>query len=123
MDMRKLGAWLAVLALALQAGWPLVVAAKPRAVTLVPLCTVDGVTHYLELPAGDTALEKSTKAHHQHCGFCFLGQLSAVPPQQPPALAQHTRAERVAAIATPGFGKLFFTSPAARAPPALPAAI
>jgi len=73
MRVRKLGTWLAILAIALQAAWPLVAAAKPRAVALVPLCTVDGVTHYLEVPAGKTPLDDSAKAHHEHCAFCTLG--------------------------------------------------
>lgn len=48
--MRRLGTWLGIVALALQLAWPLFVSAKPRSVTLVPLCTVDGVTHYVEVP-------------------------------------------------------------------------
>ena len=69
MHPRRLCPWLAILAITLQAAWPLLVNAKPRSVALVPLCTVDGVTHYLEVPTGDD----STAAQHQHCGFCALG--------------------------------------------------
>src|SRR3989454_11978960 len=60
------------LAIALQAAWPLLAAAKPRAVALVPVCTVDGVTHYLEVPTGKTPLDDSA-THHDHCSFCTLG--------------------------------------------------
>jgi DUF2946 family protein len=121
MQARRLGTWLAILAITLQAAWPLLVNAKPRAITLVPLCTVDGVTHYLEVPTGDSPLEKSSKAHHEHCGFCFLGQLSAVPSQQPAKLAADARAEHVAPAGAPGVAKLIFVPQAARAPPFLPA--
>jgi hypothetical protein len=66
------GAWLAAFAIALQVAWPLVVNAKPRSVALVPLCSVDGVTHYLELPTGKTPLEESV-SHGDHCPLCFFG--------------------------------------------------
>jgi Protein of unknown function (DUF2946) len=114
---RKLGTWLALLAIALQALWPLVANAKPRAVTLVPLCTVDGVTHYLELPASETPLEKSSKAHHEHCSFCFLGQLSAAPSAPPPGLCGAACAEKAHAADTPRVVERVFISQDARAPP------
>lgn len=51
--MQVFAASLAALAIALHALWPLIVQARPKqAPMLVPVCTVDGVTHYLELPAG-----------------------------------------------------------------------
>ena len=117
--MRKLGTWLALLAIALQALWPLVATAKPRAVTLVPLCTVDGVTHYLELPAGETPLEKSSKTHHEHCSFCFLGQLGAAPSQPPAAPACDARAEKAPLAAAPDPAQPLLISQDARAPPLL----
>ena len=111
--MRKLGSWLAVLALALQASWPLLVAAKPRTVTLVPLCTVDGVTHYLEVPTGDTP----AGAAHQHCSFCFLGGTAAAPSQGYVAPRADCHAEEPAPAPTPVVPQPFFTSEDARAPP------
>ena len=71
MHVRRLGTWLAILAIALQAAWPLLAAAKPRSVALVPVCTVDGVTHYFEVPTGKAPLDDSV--HGQHCVFCTLG--------------------------------------------------
>ena len=72
MGMKRLGTWLGIAAIALQIALPLVAGALPRAVTLVPLCTVDGVTHYLEVPTGKTPLDGS--AHHgDHCPLCCLG--------------------------------------------------
>ena len=73
MDVKRLGTWLATLAIALHAAWPLIANAKPKSVHLVPLCTVEGVTHYLEVPGGSSPLDKSADAHHDHCSFCFLG--------------------------------------------------
>src|SRR5437868_15455872 len=73
MDVRRLGTWLATLAIALHAAWPLIANAKPKSVHLVPLCTVEGVTHYVEVPGGSSPLDKSADAHHEHCSFCFLG--------------------------------------------------
>ena len=69
---RRLSAWAAILAMALQALWPLLAQAKPRSVTLVPVCTVGGVTHYFELKNGETPLEKRSASHHEHCAFCSL---------------------------------------------------
>jgi hypothetical protein len=59
--------WLAILAIALQALWPLLSQAKPRSVTLVPICTVGGETHYVELETGGPA------PHEEHCKACPVG--------------------------------------------------
>jgi hypothetical protein len=70
--------WLAIVAIALQVAWPLLVNAKPHAVVLVPLCNVDGVTHYLEQLTGKTPLEECY-SHGAHCSFCFFGERLALP--------------------------------------------
>ena len=49
--MKKFTTWLAILAVALNALWPLIAQARPKNVLLVPVCTVEGVTHYMELTA------------------------------------------------------------------------
>src|SRR4030088_2739506 len=73
--------WIAVLAMALNALWPLIAQAKPRSVTLVPVCTVQGVTHYIELPGGNSPLEQKSSAQHEHCSYCsFGGERVALPP-------------------------------------------
>jgi hypothetical protein len=69
----RIAAWVAILAIALNALWPLIAQAKPRSVTLVPVCTVQGVTHYLELPAGNSPLEQKSSAQHEHCSYCSFG--------------------------------------------------
>src|SRR3954471_13426423 len=82
MTSRRLAAWVAIVAIvamALQALWPLIAQAKPHSSTLVPICTVDGVTHYFELKKGDTPLEKSSAAQHEHCAFCSMDGGAALP--------------------------------------------
>jgi hypothetical protein len=68
--MRRTGSWLAILAIALQALWPLLAHAKPRSVVLVPLCTVAGETHYVELETGGRS---PASTHEEHCKLCPLG--------------------------------------------------
>lgn len=70
MRMTRLGTWIGMAALALQLAWPLLAGALPRSVTLVPACTVDGVTHYLEVPTGKDPL-KLQSGHGDHCPLCF----------------------------------------------------
>jgi hypothetical protein len=65
--------YLAVLAIALQALWPLLAQAKPKNVLLVPVCTVQGVTHYIELPSSGTPVEEHAASQHDHCSFCSPG--------------------------------------------------
>src|SRR5204862_4493912 len=79
MDVRRLGHWLASLAIALHAAWPLLANARPKSVHLVPLCTVEGVTHYIELPGGKSPLDESANTHREHCSFCFLGTVGVLP--------------------------------------------
>jgi hypothetical protein len=65
--MKKITGWLAILAMALNALWPLIAQARPP--LLVPVCTVGGDTHYVELPGGTTPVD----SQHEHCTFCFAG--------------------------------------------------
>jgi len=70
---RRPAAYLAILAIALQAFWPLLAQAKPKNVVLVPVCTVQGVTHYIELPSSGTPVEQKAATQHDHCSFCSFG--------------------------------------------------
>jgi hypothetical protein len=74
---RKLCAWLGMAAIALQIAWPLVAGAKPSLATLVPLCTVDGVTHYVEVPTGKDPSEQPW-SQGDHCPLCFLGHATGL---------------------------------------------
>jgi hypothetical protein len=67
--------WFAALAILLQALWPLLAHARPAETPiLVPLCTIDNVTHYLELKTGkQSPLEQRSASHGDHCKLCVLG--------------------------------------------------
>jgi hypothetical protein len=114
MPVRKLGSWLAILAIALQAAWPLLAAAKPRAVALVPLCTVDGITHYLEVPTGGTP---SDPVHHEHCSFCTLGTGALLPSYTDVAHAPDVLATRIAPSIERSHSRPVLLIHGARAPP------
>lgn len=70
----RFAAFLAALAMALQASWPLLAQARPGiAGVLVPVCSVEGTTHYLELPAGKSPLDERSASHGGHCKLCAVG--------------------------------------------------
>ena len=121
MVMKRVGAWLAIFAIALQAALPLIASAQSRAVTLVPLCTVDGVTHYVEVPTGKTPA--GPPAHGDHCALCFVGDKVAPPTQ----LELLTLADTEAQVSPPRDAAVVasndFQTGAARAPPASPVVI
>lgn len=75
--MKRLAGWLAILAMALQALWPLIAQARPA--TLVSVCSAGGVTHQIELPDGD-----SPRAGH--CPLCVIGAPPALASAPAPAL-------------------------------------
>lgn len=71
---RRSVAWIAAFAVLLQALWPLLSHARPKdASLLVPVCTVDGVTHFLEIKTGKTPLEERRSSHGEHCKLCVFG--------------------------------------------------
>jgi hypothetical protein len=75
----RIAALLAVLAIALQVFWPLLAQARPRvAGVLVPVCTLDGTTHYLELPPGKSPLDERSASHGEHCKLCVFGDAKSV---------------------------------------------
>src|SRR3989454_7905961 len=104
------------LAIALQAAWPLLAAAKPRAVALVPVCTVDGVTHYLEVPTGKTPLDDSA-THHDHCSFCTLGASGLLASHPDLPLCLDKAAERIAPSVEHSHSRAALLVHGARAPP------
>ena len=62
----------AILAVLLNALWPLLAHAKPADSLMVPVCTVGGETHYIEMERGDSPLEKRSQAQHEHCKLCVF---------------------------------------------------
>ena len=97
--------------MALQALWPLIAQARPA--TLVPVCTVGGVTHYVEVPVGGSPAD----AHDEHCSLCVAG-----PALSPQVVLQSFDAFSFAAPLARGVESKTFTliEASARAPPALP---
>jgi hypothetical protein len=114
-------AWLAAFAMALHALWPLLANARPQqAPLLVELCTVEGTTHYVELPAGKSPAGEHSPA--QHCKLCTFGaeRAFAPPPAQLVAVVQAAPAERACAAVVPEPLSSHCLPPAQpRAPPAL----
>jgi hypothetical protein len=108
---RSLAAWVALLAISLQALWPLIAQAKPRSVTLIPICTVGGETHYVELETGGSA------PHDEHCKACPVG--AAALASGPRVFVSPEVAVAVTAgKATPAEHRLVFHA-RSRAPPSL----
>jgi len=74
---QALVAWIAVLAVMLQAPWPLIAQARPGG-EKVAVCTIDGITHNIELPGVPTPLDKSSQHQGDHCKLCVFGSGKAV---------------------------------------------
>lgn len=73
-SIRRLAALAAAFAVVLQALWPLVAHARPQSPSLlVPVCTVGGSTHYLDLKSGKSPLDERAALHGDHCKLCFFG--------------------------------------------------
>ena len=117
MAVRRLGHWLAVLAITLNAAWPLLANARPKSVHLVPLCTVEGITHYVEVPGGTTPLDKSADSHHEHCSFCFLGASALLPSDVDLPLVPLAASERIRSAADYSHPTASLLAHGARAPP------
>jgi len=118
--MQVAGTWLAALAIALHALWPLIANARPKSVALVPVCTVEGVTHYIEIPGGKSPLDESSSAHHEHCSFCFLGERPALPSQFEFLPVPDAGAALARVVDARAFTAYRFSNVAARAPPGSP---
>jgi hypothetical protein len=102
--------------MSLNALWPLLAQAKPRSVTLVPVCTIAGETHYIELPAGKTPLEQKSPVQGEHCSFCTL---SALPPALVFTASEKVSSGQVAHFAAQPSEAPLFLSGRPRAPPFL----
>jgi hypothetical protein len=110
--------WLGILAIALQALWPLIAQARPKDVVLVPVCTVEGVTHYMELPGGRTPLDDSANSHQEHCAYCF----PALQTQAPLLLEAQQSLQGVESVDTQCDSRASILIMDARGPPSSPLA-
>jgi hypothetical protein len=112
----------ALLAVFLNALWPLIVHAKPaNAPLLVPVCSVEGTTHYVEVERGDSPLDKRSSAQHDHCKLCFFGaERPAVLPLLSPVLSLEASNQVAAQPPTaPAPASPFLSTARPRAPPAV----
>ena len=117
----RLVAWIAACAVLLQALWPLLSHARPRDPSLqVPVCTIDGVTHFLEIKTGKTPLEERSSSHGEHCKLCVFGDgkpvLNAV---VHPDASLWVASHKVAALQSSFPEQLQLLSARPRAPPAV----
>src|SRR5258705_6302340 len=116
----RAAAWIAIAAMALQALWPLLAQAKPKDAVLVPVCTVQGVTHYIELPSNGTPVEQHAASQHDHCSFCsFGGDRAALSPYLQPVVSTGLEEARPAPAASSEFRSEKSFSARPRAPPAV----
>lgn len=84
-SLRSFAAWLALLAVTLNAFWPLMAHARPAgAAALLEVCTSEGMKL---MPSGGAEGGQSAPAEHKapHCPFCMSPGGIAVAP--PPAVA------------------------------------
>ena len=109
--MRRLASWLAIAAMSLNALWPLIAQAKPP--LLVPVCTVGGDTHYVELPGSGTPVD----SQHEHCTFCFAGAALPATDVRHGADAQSFASPKAASFTS---RSSILVSADARAPPVFP---
>ncbi|MGD9952232.1 MAG: DUF2946 family protein [Burkholderiales bacterium] len=121
MRRHALPAWLAMLAIALQALWPLLSQARPAQAGLpVALCGVGAESHAVEIPGPPLPVERRTATFHEHCKLCVSGAERLV--ALPPAPTLPLRAARAAlSVPEPERAPSFSSDPhspaAARAPP------
>ena len=116
----RVAALLALLAVALQALWPLLAQARPlQGGIVVPLCTVEGITHYLELPPASTPLEERSSSHHEHCQLCLSGaeRLATLPAAVSLQLIGTIPAWRILAVGVRQHESPFYRPAQPRAPP------
>lgn len=93
---------LAMLAMVLQLLWPFIAQARPTiAGERVPICTVAGVGHYVELPARNSPLDDRSANHDEHCKLCTFSadRHAVVPCAQLPVLITGAASTGVAASA------------------------
>jgi hypothetical protein len=120
---KRVIAWVAATLVALNAFWPLIAQAAPKAPSLlVPICSMEGKTHHVDLSSGKTPLGERRASHGEHCKLCVFGsdRTAALPAEAVALLAV------VAIVAEPSFARpvplsepLSHTPAQPRAPPAL----
>jgi hypothetical protein len=115
------GSVAAILAVLLNALWPLLAQAKPAEMLIVPVCTIGGETHYIEMDRGDSPLDKRSQAQHEHCKLCvFAAERVSLPPMRFPVLTVALLSDAELVAPTEVFSAAPSIRPApSRAPPAV----
>ena len=117
----SLVAWIAAFAVLLQALWPLLSHARPNDPSLlVPVCTVDGITHYLDLKSGKTPLEDRSATYGEHCKLCVFGGdkgFEAVSPLVPVFYQFDQKSQKTTSRPIPSFEPASHRPAQPRAPP------
>jgi hypothetical protein len=111
-SLRRLAALAAAFGIALQALWPAIAQARPADSISVPICSVDGTRHEIELPVGKTRDEGS-----EHCKLCIFGDGKAVPNVFLPFLSSLEEGRKVVRIQRSFLEQLRHLSAHPRAPP------
>jgi hypothetical protein len=71
---RRLIAWVATTVVALNVFWPLIAQAAPKAPSLlIPICSIEGRTHDVDLSSGKAPLDERSSSHGEHCKLCVFG--------------------------------------------------
>jgi hypothetical protein len=86
---KRFGTVFAMLAMAMQVLLPVVAQARPGiAGELVPVCSFQGTTHYIELPAENSGPGERSRTQAEHCKLCVFGtdRNVAVQPARMPLL-------------------------------------
>jgi hypothetical protein len=109
----------ALAAVLLNVLWPLVAQAKPS--LLVPVCSIEGTTHYVEVPGAESPLDKRSQAQHDHCKLCVFGadRVLALPAHQAVLVVEAAVGEKPAPRFQPLPAFLSFRPEQSRAPPAV----
>jgi len=120
---KRMAAWLAMLAIALHAQWPVPAHAGSGGRTLLlPMCAMVGLVHEVEVPLGDSPFDNRSPTHFKHCNLCSFGaeRLVAAPPNFV-AMAQATPAGLPAPAyrALPSADPLAYSYAQPRAPPSV----
>jgi hypothetical protein len=108
---RRFAALAAAFGIALQALWPAIAQARPADSISVPICSVDGVRHDIELPLG------KTQDGSQHCKLCVLGPDKLAVVSDLPFLSGNGKDEKYLAVENPNPKSSTVLVARSRAPP------
>ena len=110
--LRRIAALAAASVIALQALWPAIAQARPANSILVPICSMDGTRHEIELPLGKTRDDGS-----EHCKLCIFGDGKTVSNVFLPFFSSLEEGQKVVKVQSSFQEQLRHLSAHPRAPP------